>query len=183
MDNTEITEILTYHAELEKKPENELTKQERAQLDGFRRVRDTVQFTNAVNVLSTTADRKDPQNLWSHFCDYIKLCGQFSVKPGNQGAYTSMGLDASTVSSIMTGRLYANKPEYKKILRQVKNILATYREIAMSENNLNPVVGIWWQKNYDGLMDDPKEGKAIESNEPELDAQTIREKYADLPED
>ena len=182
--NDDISDIITYHADLEKKPEGELTKRERAQLEGFRRVRETVQFTTEIGILTSTADKKDPQNMWEHFCDYIKLCQKYSVKPGNMGAYTAMGLTPAEVSNIMTGRQHSDKPEFKQILSQVKNILATFREVAMSEKDgLNPIVGIWWQKNYDGLMDNPKAGAIQESAEPEMDAQTIREKYADLPED
>ena len=54
----------------------------------------------------------------------------------------------------------------------------------MAEGKLNPVTGIWWQKNYDQFCDQPMlapEAQNIESDE--LTSDEIREKYADMPDE
>ena len=59
--------------------------------------------------------------------------------------------------------------------------MATYREMLMSEGTVPVPVGIFWQKNYDGLRDvTEKVDVKIDATSPQI-VDKIAQKY--LPED
>lgn len=144
-----------------------------------------LEYTLQVAQLGETANRDDPDDLWDHFMQYLKVCKETNVKPGNLGAYSAMGLSKKNVSDWSMGKNRVKDPRYAQLIFKVKSICGAYREAAMAEKDgINPLVGIWWQKNFDGLSNDPREIIAdYGDDDRNKDAQSIREKYADLPED
>ena len=152
---------------------------------GNQRTLAVLEYTLQVAKLGETADRDDPEDLWNHFIQYLEVCRSTNVKPGNLGAYSAMGMSKKTASDYYSGLRRAADPRYKELIYRVKSVCAAYREASMAEKDgINPLVGIWWQKNFDGLSNDPRELIAeIGEDDVSRDAQSIKEKYADLPED
>lgn len=95
-------------------------------------------------------DRNDIEGLRRSFAMYIEYCINNGVPIGNMNAYFSMGIDFRTAYDWEVGR---KTPEHQKFIREVKSVCASFREQSMAEGGINPVTGIWWQKNYDGLRD------------------------------
>ena len=42
---------------------------------------------------------------------------------------------------------------HSEFIKKVKKFCAAYREMLGADGKLNPVTLVWWQKNYDGLVD------------------------------
>ena len=97
--------------------------------------------------------------------------------------YTAMGINKQIAYDMDHGR--QGTPEQKKLIQFVKGLCATYREGMMVSNDINPIVGIFWQKAFDGLNElDEVNAVAMELNESraEEDAESIANKYDELPD-
>lgn len=123
------------------------------------------------------------------FAHYLEMCAEWGMKVGNQAAYAAIGIDKNTAWD------WANKvvgnPARSTFIKKVQQICALYREGLMEDGKVNPVTGIFWQKNYDGLKD--QQEVVLTPNTDPLgergDAESLRQKYlentygvAELPE-
>lgn len=142
-------------------------------------------YTIAITKLGHSADISDPEDMWAHFMKYLEICAQYGVRVGNQGAYTSMGISKQLAAQWHLGQKKASDPRFKNLIDDVKRVCASYREAAMAEKDgLNPLIGIWWQKNYDGMSNEPVPEIPEANPLNEIgDVQAIKEKYSDLPDD
>ena len=95
----------------------------------------------------------------------------------NQGAYLAIGVSKDDVYN-WTVRSSTN-PERCEFIKKVQKICAFYRESLMASGKLNPVVGIFWQKNYDGFKDQ-QEVVLTPNTDPlgeQKDPESMRQKY------
>lgn len=116
-----------------------------------------------VQEIAQNADRHDLLSLKSCFIAYLKLCQEDGFKVGNLAAYASMGFDFATFSKFC----HKDDPEIKAFCRFIKSTCAMFRENMVSENQLNPVIGIFWQRNFDGLRNDTEQVQAISERDDE----------------
>jgi hypothetical protein len=107
----------------------------------------------ATREIAKSADINDPQSLMDCLQKYLLFCMENNIKVTNMAAYAACGVSITDLSNWESGRTRKNDPRYKEFAQFVRSVCAQYREQAMSENILNPVVGIWWQKQYDGMRD------------------------------
>lgn len=95
-------------------------------------------------------DTTDPDQLKQRTIDYLNYCIDNDIRPGNMGLYSAWGLSRQAVhQTISRGASSARLDIMQKSLQ----IMATIRESLMSGGKINPVTGIFWQKNFDGLTD------------------------------
>lgn len=127
-------------------------------------------------------DRNDIDSLRNSLIDYLSLCARNNINVTNMGVYGALGLSQETISQWASGNARGTSPEYREFAQFVRKLCAQYRELAASENKLNVALAIWWQKNYDGLRDDPVVEKASDNVQVPVDPQTIAEKYQHLLE-
>ena len=131
-------------------------------------------------VMAIAGDRQtdDLNVLIDRFQKYIELCAEQDKKVGNMSAYLAMGISKVTASHWRSGR---STVERQKFIQNVDTICAAYREEMMLDGKLNPIVGIFWQKCYDGLRDNAPDvaNDALPEYKTE-DADQIREKYKDI---
>lgn len=117
-------------------------------------------------------DIKSPAELGERALKYFNYCIQNDTKPGNMGLYSAWGMDKGTVHSILvrepsSARTYTIKKSIQ--------IIADIREKLMLEGKVNPITGIFWQKNFDGFSDQqelivaPKQTIAAEKSLEELE--------------
>ena len=134
-----------------------------------------------IQEIASHADRSDPMSLRSCFINYLKLCQQDGMKVGNLAAYAAMGVDGNTVSSW----LRSDRQEYKQLALFVKQACSLFREGMVADQKLNPVIGIFWQRNYDGLRNDTEQQQSIEQqdNENEMSSREYVKKYGKLLEE
>lgn len=171
-------------------PTNDLIEKNKSSVpvtgNGTKRNLDLTKYTLELIALSETANREDPDSLWKSFLAYVEICIKYNVRVGNMGAYTALGIDRTTAGSWARGEQRKDDPRYKELILKIKAVCGSFREAAMSENSkdaLNPLVGIWWQKNYDGLSNDPREYLGGPEDDDFIDLEEIKAKYADLPDD
>lgn len=117
----------------------------------------------AVQQIAMTADITDIASLQNAFMSYIKLCAEDGCKVSNLGSCACMGVSVHTLENWLRND---KRPEYQKLAQMVKQFCALAREELISDGKINPVIGIFWQRNYDGLRNDTEQLQAVqESNE------------------
>lgn len=131
-----------------------------------------------IQEIAQNADRNDILSLKSCFFAYMRLCQEDGFKVSNMAAYAAMGMSNMTFETLKN----KDDPEAKKFYQMVKTMCAISRETLISENKLNPVIGIFWQRNYDGLRNDTEQVQAIqEQNDSENSGgNAYKEKYRNL---
>lgn len=98
------------------------------------------------------------------------------MKVGNMAAYAAIGIDKD-IAFTWKNQTVSN-PERANFIKKVQKICALYREGLMEDGKVNPVTGIFWQKNYDGLRDQSE--VVLTPNNPLGEAQNVeqlRQKY------
>lgn len=99
----------------------------------------------------TPIDTNDIEEMKRRFDRYLSLCEQYDQKVGNQAAYAAIGLTKEQVWDFINRN--KSNPTRSDFLKKVQQICGIYRESLMEDGKVNPVTGIFWQKNYDGMRD------------------------------
>lgn len=133
--------------------------------------------------IAEQADRNNIETLYNCLFKYIELCRKYNVKFSNLGAYNACGVSKQTIYQWASGIKRKSNPEYAKFAHFVQAICAQYRETLMIEGKVNPIVGIWWQKNFDHFSDKPLPYAEISDGSEEPTSAEIAEKYKDMPEE
>lgn len=135
-----------------------------------------------INRISQKANWDDIESMKSCFLEYLELCAKNNMKVGNFGAYAAMGITKSMAYDWEHGRKRSGNKEYQQFIMFVKLMIATYRESAIAEGDINPIVGMFWQKAFDGLNEMTEvEASDAENGLPEhKDAKQLAEKYDGL---
>ena len=138
-----------------------------------------IQHIMQVNEIASHADKNDILSLRSCFIAYLQLCQQDGFPVQNLTAYASMGFPSNAHFEN-----YAKKdnPEIRIFCASVKQTCAMYRESLISSSKINPVIGIFWQRNYDGLRNDTEQVQAVqEQNDDEYSgSKSYKDKYRDM---
>ena len=96
----------------------------------------------------------DVEYMEDRFQRYLVWCAENEFKISNQMCYLALDVDGGRVRDWALGKRGSTSASclfYKKVL----DFLSAFREFQMIEGKLNPILGIWWQKNYDGFVDNP----------------------------
>ena len=96
-------------------------------------------------------DKSNVEELEARFWKYVDLCFEKDVRVTNQVAYFAMGITRDDVYDWENGR--SRSPEHSALIKKVNSFCGSYREMLGADGRLNPVTLVWWQKNYDGLVD------------------------------
>ena len=92
-------------------------------------------------------------------------------------AYAAIGMDHRTFDIFSR----SDDPEVKEFCVAVRRTCAMFRENMVSENKINPVIGIFWQRNYDGLRNDTEQVQAVrEQDEDYSSSGSYKDKYRNL---
>lgn len=124
-------------------------------------------------------DREDVEEMERRFARYLELCAQWDMKVGNMAAYAAIGIDKSDAYE-WSNRNIGNAAR-TAFVKKVQKVCGMYREGLMEDGKVNPVTGIFWQKNYDG-MKDQQEVVLTPNTSPlgeQKDAEALKQKYLD----
>ena len=124
-------------------------------------------------------DYDDVEEMERRFQRYLQKCAEWDMKIGNQAAYAAIGINKDVVYE-WTNRQLGN-PRRTEFIKKVQQFCAMYREGLMEDGKVNPVTGIFWQKNYDG-MKDQQEVVLTPNTSPlgeQKDAEALKQKYLD----
>lgn len=137
-----------------------------------------IRFMQAI-IPKEPLDYDDVEEMERRFMRYLELCEQWDMKVGNQAAYAAIGIDKGTAWD-WANRTTGN-PARSVFIKKVQQFCAMYREGLMEDGKVNPVTGIFWQKNYDG-MKDQQEVVLTPNTSPlgeQKDAEALKQKYLD----
>lgn len=130
-----------------------------------------------INEIAATADRHDLLSLRSCFIAYLKLCQTNGFNVSNLSAYAAMGMDNYAFQAFSK----RDDPEIRAFCKWVRQTCAMFRENMVASNKLNPVIGIFWQRNFDGLRNDTEQVQAAQEQEEDTDTRgSYKEKYRKL---
>lgn len=124
-------------------------------------------------------DYNDVAEMERRFNRYLQLCAEWDMKIGNQAAYAAIGIDKG-IAWEWENRLTGNSAR-TDFIKKVRQFCAMYREGLMEDGKVNPVTGIFWQKNYDG-MKDQQEVVLTPNTSPlgdQPDMEALKRKYLD----
>lgn len=96
-------------------------------------------------------DKDDVAEMERRFARYLDLCAEWDMKIGNMAAYAAIGITKDDVYDWTVRR--GTNPARADFVKKVQKVCAMYREGLMEDGKVNPVTGIFWQKNYDGMRD------------------------------
>lgn len=96
-------------------------------------------------------DKSDVDALEKRFWNFVDYCMEHDVKVTNQVTYLAMGITKDDVYNWENDR--SRSSAHCELIKKVKSFCAAYREMLGADGRLNPVTLVWWQKNYDGLVD------------------------------
>lgn len=130
-----------------------------------------------VHEISRHAIKGDLTSLKSCFVAYVQLCQADGFKISNLSAYAAMGLTQTQFNTLKK----KDDPEAKELVNMVLSICSLSRETLIADSKLNPVIGIFWQRNYDGLRNDTEQVQnANETDEGYETDRSYEERYMDL---
>lgn len=121
-------------------------------------------------------DRNDVEEMERRFARYLELCAQWDMKVGNQAAYAAIGIGKDDAYEWSNRNL--GNPARTAFIKKVQKVCAMYREGLMEDGKVNPVTGIFWQKNYDGMKDQTE--MVLTPNNPlgeQKDMKALEQKY------
>ena len=139
-----------------------------------------IAHTLEVQQIGIGADPSNIEDLKARFIRYLEVCAKNDMKLGNMAAYCAMGITRDVAYDWEHG--HSRGVEHKAFIRFVKSVIAAYRETAVAEGKINPVVGIFWQKSFDGLneMTEVEASNQLEGVTEHMSAEQIADKYQDL---
>lgn len=132
--------------------------------------------------ISKNANNNDPESLLSCFQKYLTLCLQNGMRIGNIGACTAMGISPALLSNWKNGLKRGDDPRYRRLAELVYSVCSMTREELISQGKINPVIGIFWQRNYDGLRNDTEQVQNIQetSENNDFTSSEYLKKYGNL---
>ena len=135
-----------------------------------------------IHEIAQNANSKDLASLKSCFLNYLKLCQSDGFKVGNMAACAAMGITAQVLNN---WAIRDTRPDYKAFAQFVKTTCSLSRETLIADQKINPVIGIFWQRNFDGLRNDTEQQQLLQEQETDeqLTADEYRKKYGKLLEE
>ena len=131
-----------------------------------------------IQEIATHADRNDINTLKSCFINYLKLCQANGFPVQNLAAYSAMGFPGNFHFESFCRK---DDPERKALYTFVKSTCSMFREGLVSDGKLNPVIGIFWQRNFDGLRNDTEQQQsAQEQDDDAYSSKSYKDKYKNL---
>lgn len=122
-----------------------------------------IEHVMMINQIAEQADRSDLNSLKSCFVNYLRLCQQDGFSVGNLAAYAAMGF--TNIDFHHFSR--KNDPQIREFCQFVRQTCAMFRESMVTNSKINPVIGIFWQRNFDGLRNDTEQVQAVQEQEDE----------------
>ena len=124
-------------------------------------------------------DLHDVPEMERRFANYLQKCAEQDMKVGNQAAYMAIGITKQQAWEWENNA--SRNPARADFIKKVRQICGVFREGLMQDGKVNPVTGIFWQKNYDGMKD--QQEVVLTPNASPLgeqkNAEALKQKYLD----
>ena len=96
-------------------------------------------------------DVKNVDALYERFDKVLQYCYENDVRITNKLVYYGLGVSHDMIQEWASG--ISRTPDHMRFAKKVREFCAGYREMLGANGKINPVVLVWWQKNYDGFTD------------------------------
>lgn len=137
-----------------------------------------IQHIIRVNEIATHANKDDLLSLRSCFFAYLQLCQEDGFSINNFAAYASMGFPNHHSFDRFAMK---DDPERRAFCAFVKQTCTMFREGMVADSKINPVIGIFWQRNFDGLRNDTEQIQAARETDDDFEvSKSYKEKYKNL---
>lgn len=123
-------------------------------------------------------DRHDVAEMRRRFKNYLEKCAEYDMKVGNLAAYAAIGITKQDAWDWTHGRT-GGDVDRTNFIMYVQSICTRYREGLMQDGKVHPAVGIFWQKNFDGLRDQTEVVTTNTNMNTESDMDALKQKYLD----
>lgn len=120
------------------------------EIDPKRKATKYANFILAVRRISEGVNIKDVEDMRRRFYAYVSLCEATSMKVGNINSYSAIGIPHQLAYMWKNGQ---STVERQRLIEEIDMVCSGYREQLIADQQINPVTGIFWQKNWDGLRD------------------------------
>lgn len=136
-----------------------------------------IEHVMRINEIATHSNHKDIESMKSCFIAYLQLCQEDGFNVSNLSAYAAMGF-----YSVNAFEYYAKSddPDRRAFATFVRSTCAMVRENKISDSKINPVIGIFWQRNYDGLRNDTEQIQSAQEQDDFDVAKSYKQKYQNL---
>ena len=84
---------------------------------------------------------------------YFRHCSSKGLRPGIIGLCAAVDIDYKTYKAAYTGMTHVISNECLSILQKAHRFIDSYTEQTAAAGVLNPVLAIFWEKNFTGLSD------------------------------
>lgn len=121
-------------------------------------------------------DTQDVAEMERRFMNYVQKCSEWDMKVGNQAAYMAIGITKEQAWE--WENVVKRNPARSDFVKKVRQFCGVFREGLMQDGKVNPVTGIFWQKNYDGMKDQTE--MVLTPNNPlgeQKDMKALEQKY------
>ena len=138
-----------------------------------------IEHVMMINQIAEQADKTDLNSLKSCFYNYLRLCQQDGFSVGNLAAYASMGM--TNMEFVSFSRRV--DPDTRAFCQFVRQTCAMFRESMVTNSKVNPVIGIFWQRNFDGLRNDTEQVQAAQEQDDEyaqFGSSSYKDRYRNL---
>ena len=148
---------------------------------GDEKVSRFVRYHRAMLAMRQGFDPKNVPDMYDRFYRYLQFCDENCIVPNNMSAYLAIGLNPQTVNA------WKNKTqgteEQHQFALDITAFFSAIHEQGAIDGMFNPVSGIFWQKAYDNLTDQPKiEVQVTDPLGEKRSAEEIADTYKDLPD-
>lgn len=99
-------------------------------------------------------DKRNVQDLYQRFYNYLTYCAEHGIVPNNMNAYFAIGVARQDISKWHRG--VEGTPEHKEFADTVMAFFASVHEQGATDGVLNPISAMFWQKAHDNLIEASK---------------------------
>lgn len=150
---------------------------------GDERVTEFVKYHMAMMEMRQGVDKRNVDDLYNRFYNYLTYCAEHGIIPNNMNAYFAIGVARQDISAWHRGVL--GTPQHRQFADDVMAFFASIHEQGAIDGVLNPISAMFWQKAHDGIIEATK--VEVIQEDPLGDrrnAEQIAEKYQniDLPD-
>lgn len=149
---------------------------------GDERITAFVQYHIDMLQMRQGVDKKNVDDLYRRFMNYLSYCAENRILPNNMNAYFAIGIDKRDIYAWKNG---GQTEAHRRFAEDVSQFFASIHEQGPVEGLINPISAMFWQKAHDGMVEASKV-EVIQDNPlgEKASSEEILRKYqdVDLPE-
>ncbi len=141
-----------------------------------------VQYHIDMTQMRIGCNKKDVDDLYRRFGNYLAYCAENGVLPGSMNCYYAIGITREDIYHWSSGK---SDEAHRRFANDVKAFFASIHEQGATNGVMNPIFAMWLQKAHDGMVEASKI-ETVDANPlgETQSAEEIQAKYAgvELPD-